>query len=191
MISAVASGIVEILIRHDIIKIQQASVYQYGLEILISSMLTCCITVMSGLLFHCLAASLLYFLMFAVLRSICGGYHAKTYWQCNLVFTLVTAVVLVFFKWMPIEQFTELHYCSIAIAIFTTVTCAPVENDNKPLTGKQKKRFRVLGSVMVVLLALISCLLNLYYQSSYSVLIDMTLLAVSISALVTELSRVG
>lgn len=96
MIVAVASLIVEILIRNNIIKVQQAEVYQYGLEILISSLLNCCITVVCGLLFRCLAAALLYFLMFAVLRSICGGYHAKTYWKCNLVFTLVTAVVLFF-----------------------------------------------------------------------------------------------
>ena len=121
--------------------------------------------------------------------TICGGYHADTYWKCNLVFTLVTAVVLFFFRWMPVKQFTELHYCSIAIAILTTVFCTPVENENKPLTAKQKKHFRVLGTVMVVLLALISCLLIHFYQSSYSVLIDMTLPAVSISAFATELRR--
>lgn len=154
-------------------------------------MLTCCITVVCGLAFRCLAAALLYFLMFAVLRSICGGYHAQTYWQCNLVFTLVTAGVLTFFKWMPIELFTELHLCSIGIAISTTMFCVPVENENKPLTGKQKKHFRVLGMVMVMLLALLSCLLNFYYHSSYSILIDMTLLVVSVSALATELPRGG
>lgn len=80
---------------------------------------------------------------------------------------------------MPVEQFTELHYCSISIAILTTAFCTPDENENKPLTDKQKKHFRVLGTVMVVLLALISCLLIHFYQSSYSVLIDMTLLVVS------------
>ena len=191
MIAAAASLIVEVLIRHGIIKVQQAEVYQYGLEILISSLLTCCITVVCGLLFRCLAAALLYFLMFAVLRSICGGYHADTYWKCNLVFTLVTAVVLFFFRWMPVKQFTELHYCSIAIAILTTAFCTPVENENKPLTCKQKKHFRVLGTVMVVLLALISCLLIHFYQSSYSVIIYMTLLVVSVSAFVTELRRGG
>lgn len=189
MIATAASLIVEVLIQHGIIKVQQAEVYQYGLEILISSLLTCCITVVCGLLFRCLAAALLYFLMFAVLRSICGGYHAKTNWKCNLVFTLVTAIVLFFFKWMPVEQFTELHDCSNAIAILTTVFCTPVENEYKPLTGKQKKHCRILGTVMVVLLALISCLLIHFYQSSYSVLIDMTLLAVSIPAFVIELRR--
>lgn len=58
MITAAASLIVEVLIRHGIIKVQQAEVYQYGLEILISSLLTCCITVVCGLLFRCLAASI-------------------------------------------------------------------------------------------------------------------------------------
>lgn len=186
MISDVASSIVDILIQHQIIDNQQAPIYQYGFEVLISSVITCVIIVALGIIFKRLFTSLLYFGMFVVLRSICGGYHAKTYWQCNLVFALVTVLVLSLFRFMPISQFKGMHYCCIALSILITAIYAPVENENKPLTKQQKTIFRILGTAMVVLLALISCLLMIKFQNSYSILIDTTLFVVAISMFVMD-----
>lgn len=57
MISNMASCIVDALIRNKVIDIQSTSVYQYGFEIFISSVLTILITITSGILFHCLTAA--------------------------------------------------------------------------------------------------------------------------------------
>ena len=186
MISDVASSIVDILIQHQIIDDQQAPIYQYGFEVLIFSVITCVIIVALGIIFKCLFASLLYFGMFVVLHSICGGYHAKTYWQCNLIFALVTVLVLSLFTFMPISQFKGMHYCCIAFSILITAIYAPVENENKSLTKQQKTIFHILGTAMVVLLALISCLLMIKFQNSYSILIDTTLFVVAISMFVMD-----
>ena len=69
VIEGAASLVVDLLIRHQIIENQQAPIYQYGFEILISSAITCMIAVGLGIAFKCLFASLLYFGMFVVLRS--------------------------------------------------------------------------------------------------------------------------
>lgn len=185
MIEGAASWVVDLLIRHKIIEHRQAPVYQYGFEIFISSAVTCMIAVGLGIAFKCLLASLLYFGMFVMLRSICGGYHANTYWQCNMVFFLVTTIVLALFRFLPISKFNELHYCIIALSILITAIYAPVENKNKPLTKKQKTIFRIIGIGMTMLLALISCLLLIKYRNSYSILIDAALLDAAISMFVT------
>lgn len=191
MIEGAASLVVDLLIRHQIIENQQAPTYQYGFEILISSAITCMIAVSLGIAFKCLFASLLYFGMFVVLRSICGGYHANTYWQCNMVFFFVTTIVLALFRFLPIVKFNELHYCIIALSILITAVYAPVENKNKPLTKKQKTIFRIIGIVMTMLLALISCLLLIIFRNSYCILIDATLLVVALSMFVTDPRRGG
>lgn len=178
MIENAASALVEMLLLNHIIEPEQVPAYQYGLEILISSIITCFITLLCGIALGSLPAALLYFLIFVSLRTICGGYHAQTYWQCNLIFTLVTVLILVFFRIMPLECFTELHYCILAISLLITFFFAPAENANKPLSQKKKKQFRILGTAMVALLALLSCLLKIKYQSSYSILIDMTVFVV-------------
>lgn len=186
MIVAIASCITEFLIRHKAIDNGQADVYKYGFEIIISSVFTCIISTVLGLVFKCLFASMLYLGMFIILRSICGGYHAKTYWQCNLIFAIVTTLVLTIFKFIPVEQFMELHYICIFLAIIISSVYAPIENENKPHSEKQKIYFRILSVIMVVLLALISCILIIKFRSSYSILIDVTLLVISISMFVTN-----
>lgn len=186
MISNMASCIVDALIRNKVIDIQSTSVYQYGFEIFISSVLTVLIIIISGILFHCLTAAMVYFILFVLLRSICGGYHAKTYWQCNLTFAVVTTAVLLVFRFMTLEQFEELHICSIIFSILVTAHYAPIENENKPLSAKQKKIFCILSTAMVIILVIMSCVLKIKFASSYSILIDATLFAVTFSMFVTK-----
>jgi accessory gene regulator B len=186
MIEGAASCIVDLLIRYQTIEHQQAPIYQYGFEILISSAVTCFIAVGLGIAFKCLFASLLYFGMFVVLRSICGGYHANTYWQCNIVFLFVTLLVLSLFKFLPVGTFSELHCCITVLSILVTAVYAPVENPNKPLDKKKKTIFHIISMGTTMLLALISCLLLIKFRSTYSILIDATLLVVAVSMFVTD-----
>lgn len=189
MIENAASWVVDLLIRYQVIEHQQSPIYQYGFEIFISSAITCLIVVGLGISFKCLLASLLYFGIFVVLRSICGGYHANTYWQCNMIFFIVTTIVLALFRFLPINKFNELHYCIIALSILITVVYAPVENKNKPLTKKQKNIFCIIGIGMTMLLALSSCLLLIIFRNSYCILIDSTLFVVAVSMFVTDPRR--
>lgn len=186
MISNISSDIVSVLVRNKIIDISEASVYQYGFEIFISSLFTCVIALVSGLLLKCVLASVIYFAIFAISRTICGGYHSKTYLACNSIFTIVTVSVLMMFKFLPFEQFTELHYIFILFSVLITYYYAPVENENKPLTIGQKKLFRILGTSMVLMLATVSCVLKIKFRSSYSILIDSTLFVVAFSMFVTD-----
>ncbi len=189
MIVYLSSIIVDLLIHNEIIKKEQASSYQYGFEIFISSIITGIITIACGLILSCLPAALLYFGIFVILRMICGGYHARTYWQCNLIFAIVTIITLLTFRFVTLEQFSKLHICSIGFSILVTAFYAPVENENKPLTTKQKKTFRILGMALVLMSTIVSCVLSIKYSSSYSILIDLTVLAVSVSMFITEPMR--
>ena len=191
MISGTASFIVDILLKNKIIDNSSEDIYQYGFEIMISTILTFILAVTCGILLKCVTASLIYFLIFAILRSICGGYHAKTYFQCNMIFICVTLFVILAYKNVAIEQCSELHYCIIIFAVLITIFYAPVENKNKLLTIKQKRFFRILGTVLVILLAMTSCCLKIKYNSGYSILIDSTLLVVSVSMFVTNPMRGG
>lgn len=191
MIMEAASCIVDSLMRNKKIEIEQAPIYQYGYEIFISSCITCAITIGLGAIMQCLFASILYFIIFALLRSICGGYHAKTYLKCNTIYAFTTFMVLLAYKYVPDDKVTACHYCFLALSIIITYIYAPVENENKPLTEAQKKYFRIFGTAAVGLLALTSYVLKMISMGSYSILIDATLLVVAISMFVTDPSKGG
>ena len=191
MIENFSSDIVKMLLQYKIIDYDRTSMYQYGFEIIISSMITFLIAFVSGIIYGCVWASLIYFGIFALLRSICGGYHAKTYLQCNTIYAIVTSFVLIFYKWIPVEKFIGFHYVSLLHSIIVTACYAPVQNENKTLSNVQKQMLRIFSMTSVIFLSLLSCLLEIKYRSSWYILIDMTLFVVSFSMFITNPRRGG
>ena len=168
------------------IEMEKAEVYQYGFEILFSSIATFLIAALSGVLLHCFTAAMLFFVIFATFRQICGGYHANHYWSCNLLFLLVINAVLVVYRFFPADSFTTMHYIFLTVSLLIICAYAPVENKNKPLSAEQVLLFRKISRIIAILLAVVSCLIDIFH-SPYVKLIDSTLLAISISILVVGL----
>lgn len=191
MIAELSSQVVAALLNYKIISYEQKDIYQYGFEIMISSLITFFIVFVCGYVFNCIIPALVYFILFVMLRSICGGYHASNYFNCNIVFLFVTIGVIVSYKYIHIEEFSELHYFICMLSLICTVVYSPIENENKPLTVAQKTKFRVLGTVMVLMISSASTVFKIKLVSSYSILMDMTLLVVSIFMLVAKLKREG
>ena len=191
MISELSSQIVATLLNNKIITYKQKDIYQYGFEILISSVITFLIVLVCGCVFNCIIPSFIFFVLFVILRSVCGGYHASNYLSCNLIFGFVTIGVLLSYKYINIEMFSELHYPICMLTFICTIMYSPIENENKPLTIAQKKKFRILGTVLVLMVSLVSTVIKIKLQSSYTILTDMTLLVVSIFMVVAKLKRGG
>lgn len=191
MISKIASSIADMLCNNDTIDEKSKFAYQYGWELFLSSILSGIIIISCGFIFKDLTAALFYLVMFVLLRWLCGGYHADSYWKCNLICALTTIFVLLCYKIIPLEKCEGLHYCSIALSLLIIILYSPIENTNKPLTVGKKKLFRILSIIMVTVLSITSCVLMIKYLSQYSVLIDMTLLVVAVSMLVTDFRRGG
>lgn len=188
MISFLSRSVVRSLIKNDIIEMEKAEVYQYGFEILFSSIATFLIAALSGVLLHCFTATMLFFVIFATFRQICGGYHANHYWSCNLLFFLVINAVLVVYRFFPTDSFTTMHYIFLTVSLLIICAYAPVENENKPLSAEQVLLFRKISRIIAILLTMISCLIDIFHNP-YVKLIDSTLLAISISILVVGLKE--
>lgn len=191
MITELSSQVVATLLNNEIISYEQKDIYQYGFEILISSHITFFIVFICGCIFNCIIPSLIYFVLFVILRSICGGYHASNYFNCNMVFLFVTIGVIVSYKYIQVEDFSELHYLICMLSFICTIMYSPIENDCKPISITQKKKFRILGTVMVLMISSVSTVFKIKLVSSYSILMDMTLLMVSIFMIVAKLKRGG
>lgn len=77
MISFLSRSVVRSLIKNDAIEMEKAEVYQYGFEILFSSIATFLIAALSGVLLHCFTAAMLFFVIFATFRQICAFVNKK------------------------------------------------------------------------------------------------------------------
>lgn len=69
MISRISSGIVKALLKNNIIEVDENEIYQYGIEMVISTIVMIFIVLGCGLMFGELISSVVFFLLFALIRS--------------------------------------------------------------------------------------------------------------------------
>ena len=67
---------------------EMSEVYQYGIEITISSILNVLLIILFGLIIRDIISAIIFLACIIPLRQLCGGYHASTYFKCNAIFVL-------------------------------------------------------------------------------------------------------
>ncbi len=152
MIEKASTTILNYLLSSEIIKDTEEvrAYYQYGIEITISSVLNVVLITLIGLITGNLLESVVFLLCFIPLRQFTGGYHANSYFRCNLTFS-VSFTLLLF-----VYHLTKEHITSYVIILIIFVSCiiffseCPVENKNKPISENKKKLHKVLSVILGV-----------------------------------------
>jgi len=131
-------------------------VYAYGLEIFLSSTLQLLVFLLLGLLAGQLFTTMAFLAAFIPLRTVAGGYHARTHLRCFLGFCAIYAVFLGFLHILPLQYTGALSITFVGIAAIPVLMFAPLADENKPIGPKQRKNFRYKSlrrfSVSVILI---------------------------------------
>lgn len=191
MISRISSRIVKALIENNIIKTEENEIYQFGIEMVISTTIVILIVLSCGIIFRDLISSIVFFIIFAFIRSSSGGYHADTYFKCNIIYAINLIIVLFWIKFAPPYYSLCGHIMFLLIYFLMVYQFSPIENSNKPLDNSQKKKHKMICVFYGIILSAISVVLwYKYTQVKYAVLITAILISVSISMAV-EIFRKG
>ena len=79
MIEKKAEYISEKLVEKNLVKNKDKDVYQYGIEVLISTAINIMLLLVIGIITKTVLLSICHFLILATIRTLTGGYHASTY----------------------------------------------------------------------------------------------------------------
>jgi accessory gene regulator B len=134
---------------------EKKNVYAYGFELLISTILNALGVLIVALIMENLAGALLFSLAFISLRITAGGYHAKKYLSCFLIFIIVFILFTILIDF--IDGAYSLHYVIFSCLISSSLVWlfSPVEAKNKPLGEKQKERLKKRSLItMSIIMAL-------------------------------------
>ena len=142
MITILSKSISHFLLERDIIPREEAEIYQYGFETIISTVLGFLIIASLGILFHMFWLALLYYAVFVFLRQLTGGYHADTYFRCNFTFAILSGTLFGVTRLLnECESYSLLmHGLLLSFSVLVIAVYAPVENPYKPLDEKQMKQ---------------------------------------------------
>ncbi len=96
MIKKLTNHILKYLILSNVIENDAESrvYYQYGIEITISSLLNILLIIAIGIVSGNILESIIFLACFVPLRQFTGDFYAKTYFLCNLSFSISFVVLL-------------------------------------------------------------------------------------------------
>lgn len=128
------SQIVNLITEQDVISDESdvQDFYRYGIEISISSLLNIVLVVIAGILIHHIIESIVFLTLFILIRSFTGGYHADTYFRCNLLMC-ITFILTVLSNCMFSNKLSlSIIIVLICVTELIVSVLGPIENKNKP-----------------------------------------------------------
>lgn len=166
MISNFSKKVVKKLIDSGNITSTERELYEYGIFILMSNILYIVVTAILGLAFGLFYQSLLFFIVFMVIRQYAGGYHASTELKCEIFTTLCILASIITMNLISGNlSFAIILVLSAFSAVFIFVF-APIDTDEKALDEIELKVFcKRTKLVLVVIVAIIIVSLCLQLKS--------------------------
>lgn len=190
MISEISKKISLFLCRNNIIENEDIEIYKYGFETICSTIIGFVITFAIGMIFRMFFLSIVYYVIFVTIRQFTGGYHANSYFKCNLTFAVVTTLVFGFTKMAVYSQTYTIpnHILFLVLSFIVILHFVPVENENKPLDQKQKKRNRYIAIVLTLVISVLSCAVYIFSVKT-SALMAFTQLSIAVLIVITKLEK--
>ena len=178
--------------RKNIIKHEDIKIYEYGFETICSTILGFIITLVIGLIFRMFLLSIAYYVMFVAIRQFTGGYHANSYFKCNLTFAVVTFLVFSMTKMAVYSNTYTIpnHILFLVLSFIVIWYYSPIENENKPLDQDQKKRNKKIAVVLTLAISILSCAAYIFSVQS-SALLSFTQLAIAVLIVITKIEIGG
>lgn len=162
-------------------------IYIYGIELMISSLIGTIIILFLGLVLNVIIESIIFMVSLSLIRLFCGGYHAKTYFKCNLIF--VISFVFALFVAKKAIFFISLYYYYTLMGLFLLsfiifLKFSPVDNENKRVPVEKMKTYKVISILILVVELSVTLLLPLLNINQIIIILP-TILVVDI-AIITE-----
>ena len=138
--------------NRNFVNIEEAEIYVYGFELLISSFISILETLLIGASINKIMFSIGYLAGFIPIRIFAGGYHAKTHNRCYLMFLIIFLIC----NFIPYSKNNSLaKYIVIYISLFFLIRfCAPLQAENKKLDEHDEKNYRRYALIILIISAI-------------------------------------
>ena len=150
---------------------KDTEIYEYGLSVLIYALINLATIFVIGGVLGCIPESICYTLCYIILRKFTGGYHARTPLACYLISTFM------FFASLTIVRAGLVNLYLIAAVVILAIVCScivPVDTENKKLSTKEKKVYRLISLSVFLLEVLLGVAA---YRFRFLMLVDSIVMA--------------
>lgn len=158
------------LIHNRYINKDDGELYEYAAKVAFQGVINILVTILIGIAFGMLPESLCFISVFCVLRKFAGGLHAEKYSHCLISSIFIIIVTLSSIRILERNSFQIGFLCLAVVATIIICALAPIENNNKMLSKKEKKVYKVISVILsMALLAIVYILIVKSAVISYSI----------------------
>lgn len=150
------------LVNKGKIEIDKSCIYQYGFQIGLEVSLNTLISILIAVFFHMEWETLIFFIVFTVLRSYAGGLHMGTYLGCLICSCMSLIGLLLIVKYWNCQSFFSIGIVFGSLILVKLLS--PVLDTNRPINEDDLLKFakRLNCSIVgIVFLAILLFLLKL------------------------------
>ena len=140
MATNLAERIVRKLIAVSVVEEGDRELYIYGFFLLITRFYFFLVTIAFGFFLRIPWESVIFYIVFILLRSYAGGVHAKTEKACTGWTTLAMGIAVAAIKTLEASNGKALPlliFSNLCLLLFT-----PLDSKEKPLDAEEKRRYR-------------------------------------------------
>lgn len=149
MLTSLCRIIVDFFIRENIVSEEQRDIYQYGIEICVSTLIGLLIVLAIGIFSGKFIESVIFYIVFCLTRAFCGGFHARSHLLCKA--TLICVLILVLAVDLVLSDIENYYWFIVYLySLIIVYAFAPIENPNKRLTSDDKKRCKIISIILMM-----------------------------------------
>lgn len=152
-----------LLIKHNRALEEKRKIYEYGLNLLYSSLLTMSGTILIYSVFGYFNEIVFIMLFFGFLRTFAGGYHARNRISCFTIFVLLSGGVIWLSYNVSLELYAKVLAYGLLLCVLFVGIASPLDTRNKLLKEKQKRDYKKKSILIVLCQSLI--IFGLYIMS--------------------------
>lgn len=168
MYNRVATKIFDKILSDSFTDESKASICIYGLELLISYFCYMVIYLFVSVMTKTLLPSLVFFAGFALMRVVGGGFHTSTYIKCHILFEITHLIYIAIVKCFNVTFMLNVFFIMTLFCFVVVFLFSPVDNENKRLTVKEKKYYKIKSRCYVTLICIVTIILS-YIPCCYTV----------------------
>lgn len=160
------------LVRSEVVKVEDAEIYIYGINQILVSVLNVSTALIIGLIFGVFFEIAIFMAAYIPLRSFAGGFHAKTPLRCYIFSVIMLIFVSIGMRYLYMAD--RVYYVAFAAAAIVVLRLSPVEDRNKPLDEiehrvyKKRTIFIAAAEILIGLAFELAGLENLFVAVVYS-----------------------
>lgn len=134
------------------------------MEVILSTIIGFGVILVLSCILGKLSFGIFYLIYIVPIRMSVGGYHAKSYFKCNIIFAIFFVLAFLLCENQTVQGFKVLAYINL-VSVFFIMRYAPLENENKKLSDSKKNIYKHVN----ILIYTIGGMAGVYFKNIYGI----------------------